>query len=275
MREDMAKVIVERPRVLDSIPRKGRPRPLEEEPKQLGMRRAWKERHGCKMLNENLVPLRRYLERQVGRPWDKVYSEIAQRLRVDSTVQQHVRDHLRDFVATRPRRGISTWYKWGGEALWHQALYVDPRDGILKRTDRLPEVKARRRQEAERLRTKPVECVILSSTRELRVLDGIWYEVELAPLPEPEYRPDTEIKRWARKNRAIEMKIVVRRLKTPPVFDVVRRTSVWAGPSVDEEFAWRCFRREHPDRRYAAAKRQLCRRELRRHGLVNQCKDED
>jgi hypothetical protein len=74
------------------------------------MRRSQRERGGYKMLNENLAPLRRFLERQIGRPWDKVYSEIAERLRVDSTVQQHVREHLRDFVATRPRRGICAWY---------------------------------------------------------------------------------------------------------------------------------------------------------------------
>jgi hypothetical protein len=31
------------------------------------------------------------------------------RLRVENTVQQHVRDHLRDFVAVSPRRIISGW----------------------------------------------------------------------------------------------------------------------------------------------------------------------
>ena len=60
------------------------------------MRRGQQHRGGLKLLNENLAPLRRYLERQVGRPWDKVYSEIAEGLRVASTVQRHVRDHLRD-----------------------------------------------------------------------------------------------------------------------------------------------------------------------------------
>jgi len=42
-------------------------------------------------------------------PWNKVYSEIAAHLRVDSTVQQHVRGHLRDFVAVTPRRNLSSW----------------------------------------------------------------------------------------------------------------------------------------------------------------------
>jgi hypothetical protein len=57
----------------------------------------------AKELNENLSPLRRYLERQVGRPWNKVYSEIAEHLRPDNVVQQHVRDHLRNFVAFQRR----------------------------------------------------------------------------------------------------------------------------------------------------------------------------
>jgi hypothetical protein len=186
MREDMAKVIVERPRIVDYRSRKGRARPLAELPKQLGMRRSQQERHGEKLLNENLNPLRRYLERQVGRPWDKVYAEIAARLRAASTVQQHVRDHLKDFVATRPRRGISPWYRYG-DGLWYQPLYVDPRDGILKRTDRLPE--ARKRRETRRRRKAPVDRIELSSLHELRRIKGIWYDVSLEFVPE--YLPTT------------------------------------------------------------------------------------
>ncbi len=275
MREDMSRVIVERPRVLDSISRKGRSRPLEDLPAQEGMRRSQRERGGYKMLNENLAPLRRFLERQVGRPWDKVYSEIVERLRVDSTVQQHVRDHLRDFVATRPRRGVSVWYRRRGESLWHQPLYVDPRDGILKRTDRLPEAKAQRRQEAERARLKsPADHVKLSSDRELRRIDGIWYEITLAPLPQPEYRAITELrkvplKRYQRNSPTIEMELKVRRLITPSVLDIVTGKSIPIGPKLDQESDWREYRRKHPDRRYAVSKRQLSRKELRRRGLTN------
>src|ERR1043165_4004134 len=98
MREDMSRVIVERPRIIEGIARKGRARDPEELPLQQGMHRSQRERGGWKMLNENLAPLSRFLERQVGRPWDKVYSEVAERLRIDSTVQHHVRDHLGDFV---------------------------------------------------------------------------------------------------------------------------------------------------------------------------------
>jgi hypothetical protein len=274
MREDMAKVIVERPRIVDYPSRKGRARPLEELPKQLGMRRSQQERHGEKVLNENLNPLRRFLEGQVGRPWDKVYAEIAARLRADSTVQQHVRDHLEDFVAIKPRRGISSWRPGG---LWYEPLYVDPRDGILKRTDRLPEVRHRRRA---RNSAKPaVERIELSATRALHRIDGIWYEVALAPLPEPEYRLSAERERVALKRSfgtrpVVEMWVTRRRLANGPVFDVARRVHIPLGPAIDKDWAWCRYRRDYPDRRYAVTKRQLSRKELRRHGLANQAYDE-
>jgi hypothetical protein len=142
MREDMARVIVQRPRIRAFSKRGMRRLPLEELPAHEGMRRPHELRGCSKSFNENLAPLRRYLERQVGRPWNKVYSEIAARLHTSSTVQQHVRDHLQDFVALCARRRSRTVFHLDGrrerhEALWHQPLYVDPRDGTLKRTDRV------------------------------------------------------------------------------------------------------------------------------------------
>lgn len=108
MRDDMARVIVERPRTGGDRGRKGRAVSLKDLPKSQGMKRRHVLSGDWKMLNENLAPLRRYLERQVGRPWNKVFPEIARHLRVDNTVQQHVRDHLKDFVAITPRH-CNTW----------------------------------------------------------------------------------------------------------------------------------------------------------------------
>lgn len=88
MREDMARVIVERPRIIPRSCRKGRFPDLENLPACEGMRRA--HRGERKHLNENLAPLRRYLTSQVGRPWAKVYSEIAAHLRVDSAAHANV-----------------------------------------------------------------------------------------------------------------------------------------------------------------------------------------
>ena len=277
MREDMSRVIVERPRLGGDRGRKGRAVPLDDLPKQEGMRRPHVLADDSKMLNENLSPLRRYLERQVGRPWNKIYSEIAQHLRADNTVQQHVRDHLSDFVAIRPRRRSGALYTLGGgkepyDRLWFEPLYVDPKDGLLKRTDRLREAKARRR--ARPARSAPPDRIGLAPDRELRRIDGLWLEVILAPLPDPEYRAFREIrkiplKRYASRSPVIEMEMIMRRLATPAVKDVVTGALVPAGPEIDEERAWDEHWRVHPDRRYAVSKRVLSRGELRRHGLSN------
>jgi hypothetical protein len=206
----MAKVIVTRPRFVESDIHKGRAVPHEAQPKSLGMRRAARERHGYKELNENLAPLRRYLEGQVGRPWNAIYSEIAKNLRSTSTVQQHVRDHLTDFVELTPSPR-------GGRLGPRTGLYVDRR-GILRR--RSPSAEAEALPQAPAVRR-------LSPTIELRKIDGLWYEVRLAPLP------------------------------------------TVAGAEIDAPAGWRRFREAPPERVYAAAKRQLSRRELRRHGLAN------
>src|ERR1700736_4474108 len=116
MRSDMARVIVERPRIKAHGSNKGRAVDWDDMPSHEGMRRARALRGDRRQLNENLAPLRRYLERQVGRPWDKVYSEISRHLRVDNAVQQHVRDHLRDFVAVKPRYVNQAWFSRAG--LW-------------------------------------------------------------------------------------------------------------------------------------------------------------
>jgi hypothetical protein len=146
MRKDIAKVIVTRARIIEDAARKGRSVPDEVQPTSIGLRRHVRERGGFKILNENLAPLRRYLEAQVGRPWDKIYSEIAANLRVSNTVQQHVRDHLKDFVNLDRTPG-----RWPGGLAgypWYEPLYVDAR-GYLRRTADLPEVrKARRAQKA-------------------------------------------------------------------------------------------------------------------------------
>jgi hypothetical protein len=151
MRADMSEVIIERPRInsRSRYPRDVRRREAstarldpESLPFGAGMKRASVGRNDEKLLNENLVPLRRYLERQVNRPWDKIWSEIAAKLKPDSTVQQHVRDHIRDFVAAKTfvKDGV-VWVVegrrfYGGPYPLSRSdvkLYVDPRTGLLRR----------------------------------------------------------------------------------------------------------------------------------------------
>ena len=156
MRSDMDKVLVERPRRGGHGARKGRlPRDPELAPRFLGLRRQIKEHGDYKELNENLAPLRRFLERQLNRPWNNVYSEIRARIDVGNTVQAHVLTHIDDcihliVVKVEPSKDApcgllyqSRDWVGGFQSVRVRDLYVDPDDGIIKR--------ARQRVSAKRL----------------------------------------------------------------------------------------------------------------------------
>ncbi len=148
MRQDMAKVIVERPRRYESYPRSYpfylKNVDLFDEDgtiKNEGMRKPHVYRHGGKELNENLAPLKRFLRSRVGRPWDEVFSEICKNINVNSAVQNHIREHIFQYVEINieMRNGIPYWINYGKERPLasesayraHEHLYVDPDTGIL------------------------------------------------------------------------------------------------------------------------------------------------
>ncbi len=193
MRADMAKVIVERPRVGSRL--RGKPkgyrRSLQrlaegEEPTREGIKRRCGG--GRKFLNEHLGPLRRYLNRQVGRPWDKVFSEICARIDRASAVQDHVRDHVADYVATRvflidgipcDGEGGRTYGKPLHECHYRR-WYVCPRTGLLRRV-KVVNRKRKRQPKAE----SPPPYIRVSDTLQCRFLEGAWHLVTLQPLPAP------------------------------------------------------------------------------------------
>lgn len=184
MREDMAKVIVERPRRGGSTTRRGRRCDVDLLPSTEGMRATHVRHWGGKTLNENLAPLRRFLNSRVGQKWDAVYSEISANLKVTSAVQQHVRDHVTDFVVTNvtvDADGGLWGTNWGspyklGQGYRHKELYVDPCDGILKRTpDQAPAQTWRQQREAQYALTHRA----IDDHREIRKHNGVWYACEV------------------------------------------------------------------------------------------------
>jgi hypothetical protein len=199
MRKDMSKVIVERPRrgrAWASEKRPGRSAIVEDddgEPLRAGRGgRAPKRTKPLKTkgLNENLAPLRRYLGKQVGRPWNKVFSEISEHLKPTSTVQQHVRDHIDDFVAvqTRMRAGkVVITGKWGGERALEEDYrrhFVHPRTGLLKDNPHY-------RSWSKRVRDKRAAAaaerdarmrVIDAKTQLHKLKDDVWWEVKLGKI---------------------------------------------------------------------------------------------
>lgn len=198
MRKDMAKVIVERPRSGRKAAglRPGRTEALVDddgEPVRAVRlaRKPEKPEPKTKRLNETLNPLKRYLASNAGRPWDKVYSEISAHLKPSSTVQQHVRDHLDDFVATKTRmKGgeVMVTRRFGGERPLREdwcLYYVHPRTGLLRKNDKRKNWSAQARlakaaadiELAKRMR-------VIDAKTQLHLLDdGGWWEVKLAKMP--------------------------------------------------------------------------------------------
>ena len=84
MRSDMAKVVTERPRRGHGNPSKKWGRRLRKHeydaedhgPTRAAIARRHQYGWNAKEFSDLLGPLRRYLHKQVGRPWDKVWSEI-------------------------------------------------------------------------------------------------------------------------------------------------------------------------------------------------------
>ena len=141
MRADMFKVIVERPRWGAShAPSAKLKRTRDQDIKHIGLKRhALTDAPYTKSLSENLGPLVRFLRSRLGRPWDQVFSEICAGLDTGSTVKQHVRLHIEDYVLARISIGRNGEWMFEGEVLarardWprRRLFFVDPRDGILK-----------------------------------------------------------------------------------------------------------------------------------------------
>jgi hypothetical protein len=192
MREDMAKVLVERPRMKRRFtlgPAKGYRKRLRRQldsddspPAREGM----KVRGGnTKSFNEHLSPLRRFLDSNVGRPWDKVYGEICSHVDRGNVVQKHILTHLFDYVVTKvilidgrpcngeagrrygePLRESENYYQW----------YVCPKSGLLRRSRHVRRQKKRGEPRPRIVRVSPTEMCLERNCQ--------WELLTVAPLPE-------------------------------------------------------------------------------------------
>lgn len=138
MREDIAKVIVERPRAGRSFLKaaKGTRRFKEwknlDAPTKMSMLPAQGER---KHSTDLLAPLERLVRKSVGRPWDKVYQEICEHLKPNSTMQKHVLDHVKRDLVERDCQFDVNGFPWKSPGRYQMPLskgelYVD-QNGII------------------------------------------------------------------------------------------------------------------------------------------------
>lgn len=207
MRSDMQYVLVERPRdgrgVADVLRRQVRRRSnhkvrtgdvdnlSSKETMGRGRNYGWH----AKQLTDNLNPLFGYLRKNVGRPWDKVYAEIRANINPNSTLQQHILDHVNglvcqyvkmDEVTNEPLvpsgyafrdEAAFTWQPYGhiyGRSRWPQ-FYVNPVTGLLC------VVKVLKHKPKEQ---PPLNNLVVKGIAYMKV-NGIWYMGDMRPVPRP------------------------------------------------------------------------------------------
>lgn len=171
---------MERPRIKSWGESKGRLKEYYDDWENSPSHESMKFRHRGhrKSLNENLAPLKRYLLKQVGRPWNKVYSEICQNINVTNTVQAHIRQHLPDFVALHvvliDKKPYSR-QRWRGglHPVW-EPTYVHPVTGIL--------CKSPARKKYKYQPTTKFQQIKIDDTHKYVKIDDLWYEVEFKPI---------------------------------------------------------------------------------------------
>ncbi len=192
----MAKVIAERTRLAGRAwdQPKGYRRRLHRygedgPPRREGIRARWQGR--TRPADQHVAPLRRYLDRQVGKPWDEVFSEVCARSDRRSQARNRVRSLLADHVATHvilidgvPCDGEGGWtYGKPLHRLRYRPWYVCPLTGLLHRVKR-----ASRRRRWGPKPERPPERIPVGTSRECRWIDGGWHLVTLKPLPYAHHR---------------------------------------------------------------------------------------
>ncbi|MGJ7495145.1 hypothetical protein ACSFA8_08720 [Variovorax sp. RT4R15] len=188
MREDMYKVIVERPRRGGGVQGDGRQwRNSRDRGSHLGMTQGYRFGKG---LNENLAPLRRWLHQQVHRPWDKVYAELCAGIDRRNTVQAHIYQHLDDFVDRAAtwvdgQVMVREWWRGTRRVPLHEASYVElfvhPLTGIL-----LPNRRQAEARKGWRGRRNPAPAprrIAIDDWTQWHQIDGGWFELGLDLLP--------------------------------------------------------------------------------------------
>ena len=257
MRQDMYKIIVERPRKFkENDSEATRRRGDFEGPTRLGIRAGY----GYRALNENLAPLERYLHAQVGRPWNKVFGEICAGIDRRNTVQQHIHQHIHDFIATNVEVRVDGELidlegrgRFFATDLVSQRLYVDPRTGLIRankhyRSWKKDYAERRKQEDAAIARRRRV----IDDRTLAMLVDGLWFLVGVDTLPPrvAVYKEDDgrRYKSFTSESR----------------FDLLLRRKVRRTEDGDLEECERLYGSSV----YAVSKRQLSKREIKEYGLL-------
>jgi hypothetical protein len=219
-----------------------------------GHRESMKHRFGydTKSFGEHLSPLYGIVRKNVGRKWDKVYSELSKNFDRRSATGNHIFQHLFDQLAKPAETYIGedgkvwTRYSYGNDKPIRESyyeFYVDPRDGILKRNLQRKSYRQVQRQRAvEKAREDAKVKRVISTEIELHNLDGVWFEVK--------FKTFGGSKKQIKVENSYSKSVYYRTdTEYPYTFDVLKKRTV-------------------QEARVAVSKRTISHKELKRYGLV-------
>jgi hypothetical protein len=188
MREDMSKVVTERPRWGHRLPssktrlrvrRYDSDKEYDDLPKRVsGSRSKHIRAEQTKHFSDLLGPLLRFLRKNVGRPWNTVYSEMKEILDDRKVTGRHIFEHVEMEVETHALIGDDgELYKlgYGGRQRPIYEFYVDPRNGLLCWSDTPPPWRQRRKLSKD---AQDSNYVRLNDGAGYVKLKGIWYFIE-------------------------------------------------------------------------------------------------
>jgi len=165
----------------------------EDQPRRASSSRHQQERWTGedKNLTDVLGPLRGYLRKNLGRPWDDVYSELCTGLDRRSVSGLHVFSHLWQYVDKNCWIGAKTGKVYTDSNRGPQTVdefYVHPWTGLLCEVPR-----RRRRWWMADTKPEPVTEIKLDEGKSYKQIEGIWYYTEW-----------TRIKLWRRRDNCPE-----------------------------------------------------------------------
>jgi len=188
MRPDMHKVVVERPRHGRSwATSKAPPKPPFDESPRFESIKARHTRR--KWFSDLLGPLKRWLQSQVGRPWNEAYSEACAVIKPDSPIRAHVKTHLLEFVErnTFMHEGkvcvLDTGYLGKpvpvfANGRYRSLFFVHPDTGLL-----LPSPRLSKRAWRARDPKPPATIRWIRRGVGLQQIRGLWFECHFEVVP--------------------------------------------------------------------------------------------
>jgi hypothetical protein len=239
------------------------PRDDEDLPQREGIRKPYRRQQIAKDFGENLSPLFRWLDKQVGRPWDKVYSELCTTFDMRKTINQHILQHVNGYVERDTlMEGSRVVTRWRDNSLHDvYGLYVHPVTGLLRKAKKRGP-SARQKEAASQREALQVRRQV-GPSRWLVKYEGHWYFVELADIPK-------------REKRVREIRLIDGTVKTeefwhdPTVHDVLFRVSNVPRYLPRQQVDLRTLSHRYYGRsgQYAVSKQQASHQDLKRHGVI-------